>query len=436
MFDSTVPVRADVWGGPFAECFDADFLSRVYGREHRVFRGAPDRFSGVLDWRVMGTILACHRLDPLRMFLADQGRPVPARSYTRAHTDRRGKTRTRLEPERLYAALSSGATLVVNAVDELHPPAGALAAGLERLLKTGVQVNAYASWTAREGLGTHRDDHDVVVCQLHGSKRWRVYDPTEQWWIPVEAGGEPESAPTTPIDEFVLSAGDVLYLPRGFWHAVAASEGTASLHLTCGPNANTGIDLSRWLLDGLRRREAMRADLPRFRSPEEQSAYLEQWRQEILAELSDPDVLQRFFAERDAALPARLGLSLPHVDGVPADPALRVRLLAPLARLSRTGDDALVVAADGVELVLTSPGVEEALAPLLHGRTCSLAELAAAATLPVPQVAVLLTGLVARGIVELASPVSAEEAQLPAAERSGTSGPPAPAVAAKGLRRS
>ncbi|WSC07830.1 cupin domain-containing protein [Streptomyces scopuliridis] len=49
---------------------------------------------------------------------------------------------------------------------------------LEHWLRTGVQTNLYASLTAREGFGVHWDDHDVIVIQIDGAKRWKLYGPT------------------------------------------------------------------------------------------------------------------------------------------------------------------------------------------------------------------------------------------------------------------
>ncbi|WP_328806192.1 JmjC domain-containing protein [Streptacidiphilus fuscans] len=67
---------------------------------------------------------------------------------------------------------------MLNGVDELHPGLHHLAAELERWLRTSCQINRYASRTSTEGFGTRWDDHDAVVVQLDGTKRWRLYGPT------------------------------------------------------------------------------------------------------------------------------------------------------------------------------------------------------------------------------------------------------------------
>ncbi len=171
----------------------------------------------------------------------------------------------------MAAQLRDGATLVLDAIDEMHPPIRDLAAGLERQLRTGVQVNAYASWTSQEGFGVHWDDHDVVVVQVAGAKRWRIYGSTRTAPLYRDVTFDTDT-PTDPVDEFTLHAGDVLHVPRGWWHAAAASEGQPSLHLTCGLATHTGIDLLTWLVDELRSHEVVRADAPRHAVPSSPAA--------------------------------------------------------------------------------------------------------------------------------------------------------------------
>jgi hypothetical protein len=116
-----------------------------------------------------------------------------------------------------------------------------------------------------------------------------------------------------------LEPGDVLYLPRGWWHAVSADQGVRSLHLTCGLTPHTGADLIGWLSETLRECEQVRADLPLHARPEAQAAYLNGLREQLLAALDAPGVLERFAAARDGEDLGRLRSALPHLTGLPAD---------------------------------------------------------------------------------------------------------------------
>jgi lysine-specific demethylase/histidyl-hydroxylase NO66 len=95
---------------------------------------------------------------------------------------------------------------------------------LELTLTHPVQVNAYVTPRSSQGLGLHADGHDVFVLQVHGRKRWEVYQPGRS--------GDPK-APGERLLDVTLEAGDCLYVPSGFPHAVR-TEQSASAHLTVG----------------------------------------------------------------------------------------------------------------------------------------------------------------------------------------------------------
>ncbi|MFF2465286.1 cupin domain-containing protein [Streptomyces mirabilis] len=230
---------------------------------------------------------------------------LPAHRYTAPVTTRRHTVWQRLHPTELHARLAEGASLVIDAVDELHPPVARAAMELERWLRTGVQANLYASWTACEGFGVHWDDHDVVVTQIDGAKRWKLYGPTRTAPMYKDTD-EPEPPPEKPVAELVLRPGDMLYLPRGWWHSVAASEGEHSLHLTFGVQTTTGAQLLSWLADDLRRHDVLREDLPVHATAAAQVIYLERLHKVVTTALEDPELMGRYAAMRDGTDLTRL----------------------------------------------------------------------------------------------------------------------------------
>ncbi|MFB6539319.1 cupin domain-containing protein [Streptomyces noursei] len=231
----------------------------------------------------------------------------------------------RIEPRNLHHQLAHGASLVLDGVDALHDGVEHLAEAIERCMRTDVQVNLYAAWTPKEGFGLHFDDHDVVVLQLEGAKRWQIHPPTriDPLRVDVEA---PQPPVGEPVAEVVLRAGDILYLPRGWWHAVTATEGR-SLHLTCGLTPTTGADLLTWLADQLRAKATVRANLPTHTPHDDQLAHLATLLKEFTAGLHD-GVIEEFLAARGTMDPGRPMPSLPFVDGIPAEADLLVRLTA------------------------------------------------------------------------------------------------------------
>jgi hypothetical protein len=169
-----IDLIADVLGG-------ARFSAQAPGREHRVYPADDDerdRFSDLLTWSALNEILRSHRLGTPRLRLVRGGDTLAEAAYCEPRAPRHGPARNAPVPHRVHAQLRDGATLVLSNIEEIHPPIRDVATVLERRLRTGVQANLYASWTAQQGFGVHWDDHDVVVVQISGAKQWRIYGAT------------------------------------------------------------------------------------------------------------------------------------------------------------------------------------------------------------------------------------------------------------------
>jgi 50S ribosomal protein L16 3-hydroxylase len=68
------------------------------------------------------------------------------------------------------------------------------------------------------GVGPHVDSYDVFLIQLHGRRRWRICSPDK-----VQPAFEPNLPVKilkafSPSEEWLLDAGDMLYLPAGWAH--------------------------------------------------------------------------------------------------------------------------------------------------------------------------------------------------------------------------
>ncbi|ATE56338.1 cupin domain-containing protein [Actinosynnema pretiosum] len=375
------------------------FFAAVQGRTHLRFPGERSRFADLLPWSEVNRVLRQHRLEFPRLRLAKDGEVVPAHVYSELVDTRRAGQVPRVLPGKLAEQVRGGATLVLDSVQELVGAVGDLAVGLEHELRERVQVNAYAGWGVTHGFDVHWDDHDAIVVQVSGRKRWRIHGFTRVAPMvrDVELPPRPEGGP---LDEFVLEAGEVLYLPRGCWHDVSA-VGEESLHLTIGVNRATGVDLVAWLADQLRADEAFRGDLPRFGTAAEQAGHAALLRARLLERLDD-GVVARFLADRDAQAPAVEHVGLPWTATsalLPEDDGAEVLLLAPRAVLSREGD-AVVLAAVGRRLVFAG-AAEPVLAALLGGRARTVTSLVEAGGPALDRVTVraLLGELVAQGLL-------------------------------------
>jgi ribosomal protein L16 Arg81 hydroxylase len=352
-----------------------EFLDSSWGVRSLHVRGRAGRFARLMPWARLNEILRRQRLDFPRLRLVKDGKPAPVSSYLRHVTGSRGRTSIpRLKPAELTKQLREGATLVLDAVDELSAPIEELAEGLELFFREHVQVNLYAGWQTSRGFDLHWDDHDVFILQAAGRKRWSVYGMTRPF--PLVADVEKALKPAgEPLWQGTLEDGDLLYIPRGWWH-VAGALAEPTVHLTVGVHNRTGLDLLRWLAERVRASETFRRDLPRLSSNAERAAHAARLRAELLAEFDDA-VLGRFFADLDARADARARLNLPW-DATPQTlaegPRAVVRLAAP--RPFEFKIDGGVVEFDALKKHWRFNAAALAvLGPLAERRACTLAEL-------------------------------------------------------------
>jgi lysine-specific demethylase/histidyl-hydroxylase NO66 len=162
--------------------------------------------------------------------MVKEGKQLDRRSYTRSGRVGGHPVDDLADPRRVYELFAGGATVVLQSLHRFWPPLARFGRDLELALTHPVQVNAYVTPPASQGLGVHHDDHDVFVLQVYGRKQWDVHDPD----------GKPE-------DRLVvaeLAPGDSLYIPRRFPHAARTAE-TASVHLTVGVVPTTWGDVLR-----------------------------------------------------------------------------------------------------------------------------------------------------------------------------------------------
>jgi hypothetical protein len=188
----------------------------------------------------------------------------------------------------------------------------------------------------------------------------------------VEKAQKPAHAP---LWEGTLEDGDLLYIPRGWWH-VALPLAEPTLHLTVGIHKRTGLDLLRWLAERMRASEIFRQDLPHIASASGREAHVARMREELLAEF-DRAVLERFYEDQDAQAAPRARLSLP-LDAMPQAPTpaldARVRLLAPRP-LSIEAKDGGVVFYCMKRRWRFAEGALPVLRLLDESRECTVAEL-------------------------------------------------------------
>lgn len=280
------------------------FLSDVWGKTYLRIKGTPEKVRGVASWPEVSRVLETVRLEPPRLRLYQDCKPVDTSRYLK--TNARGVQR--IHAQKLIDSLSQGASLIIDEVDELIPNLKLLAVDVEQAVGLYTWINLYAGWRRQRAFDLHWDDHETIILQVSGRKQWSVYRPTR----PYPVRKDPVATPTPtepPVWEGLLSEGDLLYMPRGWWH-VAVPVDEPSLHFTIAAGAPQGIDFLRWFVNRLVSSPQVRMDLPYLGSAAEQRQRMRDLLQAV-TEGWDDNLLTEYLATVENQTPPRAQVTLP-----------------------------------------------------------------------------------------------------------------------------
>jgi len=243
------------------------FLADHFGTAPLHIPAADARRRSALDWASLNDILSVSSFwtEPrLKLFI--EGRRIAPEHYCDTIQTLDGEVR-RVNPGKVRVFLSMGASLVANAVETLTPGLRQVAGLLERQFLGLTSANIYCSFGGRRAFNSHYDSHEVFALHVEGEKVWRLYEGRAD--NPI---GAPPDRPDTQqqldrqkgrlMAEVTMRPGDLLYIPRGWFHdALASSE--ASLHVTYSVEPRNGRILFRLLEQEAMNDSAFRAYLPR-----------------------------------------------------------------------------------------------------------------------------------------------------------------------------
>ena len=298
----------------FADLVRPLSTASFFGHQHQqrrpmLFRGPAHRFSSLMGWDDLNEIIRARNLRPPQLQVWAEGQGIPgtdllSRGYGLGrrplHTVGGG-----IDGHSLTRLLQNRGTLIVNSVSTVHEPINALVAAIEASLGTHATANLYVSYRHTRGFSTHWDAHDVYVFQVRGSKDWQIFGEVRR--APTEIDVAPNLLPPErPVWSGTLNSGDLLFIPRGWWHDACVPEerdGEGSIHLTAHVQQYTGRDVLTWLATRLAdESELFRVNVPMHAGPEAVEAY-----QEALTDLVDK--VWRQFTVKDFAADMRAAWS-------------------------------------------------------------------------------------------------------------------------------
>jgi len=256
-----------------------EFFATYYGKKVLHVPGTADKFASVMSWARLNDILnmtGCWSGASLQLVLDRE--TVPPHEYCRPAADRStGAEVLQPDPARVTALIRRGASIIANDIDSLNAGLAVTANAMEAALEAKVQANLYCSWQKHQAFDTHFDTHDVYAIHVEGEKTWRIYEGRLENPVAHPAFktfGQPyhDKARGKIKTEITMRPGDLLYIPRGFYHdAIALTEGT--IHIAFGATAVVGLDFLTALFERAIHDPLARANMPRLSGPGGEAAF-------------------------------------------------------------------------------------------------------------------------------------------------------------------
>ncbi|PCG87195.1 cupin [Streptomyces sp. WZ.A104] len=241
------------WDGP-------GFVGTAFARGRLTDPDLPARL--LTPHKLLDLIKRRHLANPqLRCYA--EGEEIHPSTFLSTNVNRRRQAVSQADMAALGRILNEGGTVVLDHVDFFDPTLEVACRALGWWSGELTSANAYLAVGDTDGFHLHWDDHEVIAVQLSGEKSWEVRGPSRA--APMYRDAERNRTSSEEVLwKGTMRAGDVMHIPRGFWHTAtrlgSGSDGH-SLHVTFGFTKRTGVTWVNFLSDAARADEAFRRDL-------------------------------------------------------------------------------------------------------------------------------------------------------------------------------
>lgn len=239
-----------------------DFFKSYFGKKSLHIPGPADKFSGLFDWVDVNRIINTANVWNANTFkLVLDNESVPPAEFIPQGI---------LDVKKVSHYIEKGASVVLSGMETYSEGSAALAASLQSAIGGYAQCNLYCSFKQHPGFLPHFDLMDVFVFQIDGEKDWDIFET--QFENPMLKPGchqmsftrEQHAEKKGPLEKHLtMKPGDVLYIPKGKYHAAIASS-DHSLHLTFGMEPPRALDFVETIVDALFKEPFFRQEMPHF----------------------------------------------------------------------------------------------------------------------------------------------------------------------------
>jgi len=224
------------------------FLTEHLDKKPLHVRGGAAKFARMMSWDVLTMLLNQRVLwNPSTLSMVMDAVTLPPQEFCRNDRTMDGQVGRVVDQERVRGWLQRGASLVLNRIETLTPELRAFVDGLARDMCVTAQCNLYCSWRGHQAFPSHFDTHDVFAVHIAGEKRWNIYQ--RHFESPVlhpkfksldQAFHEQHKGPVSQVVD--MEPGDLLYIPRGYYHDAMASS-TGTIHIAVSALPLLGLDI-------------------------------------------------------------------------------------------------------------------------------------------------------------------------------------------------
>jgi hypothetical protein len=237
------------------------FMTLLRERKLTLLRGAGvDRYSSLLNWKSLLQMIVRgqHPASLAEFSLVKDSMLAPPDRWLKRNPSGDGNV---VDTSRFLEYMAAGFSLAVTRIDSYAPHLKALCQSIRSTLREQIKMGVIVT-TGKGGAFTlHYDPEDLIILQVEGRKRWKIFGPP----VVNPIVGMTQTAPPEDallFDE-ILEAGDFLFLPAGNWHR-CENESSRSLHLGIFFQPPNGLDVIKALTSQLLSNDQFRMPLTRL----------------------------------------------------------------------------------------------------------------------------------------------------------------------------
>ncbi len=237
------------------------FLALLRERKLTLLRGAgADRYAALLNWKSLLEMIARgqHPSSLAEFHLVKDSMVVPPDRWLKMNPVGDG---TVVDTSRVLAYMAGGMSLAVGRIDPYAPHLKALCESIRATVQEQIRMGVIVTTGAGGAFTLHYDPEDLIILQVEGRKRWKIFGPPVV--NPIAGMTQPAPPEDTLLFDEILEAGDFLFLPAGNWHRCENQSGR-SVHLGIFFQPPSGLDVVKAFTSQLLADDRLRTPLTRL----------------------------------------------------------------------------------------------------------------------------------------------------------------------------